>query len=147
MNRKIDRKKERKLARRVVPNKDDEPRWDYALPRTTEGIEVAMLEVSKQLLNVPPLEQKAQDEARKGKGRKGRLELSPLAGKLLKLQLFRCVFGREPNPGDPVFWDRSRESEGIFRMDRVDMIEAEAKVKVDPVKAQIAQLLHDLDKD
>jgi hypothetical protein len=34
----------------------------------------------------------------------------------LQLQLFRAVVGREPGQKDPVFGDRSREKEGIFRV-------------------------------
>ncbi len=66
------------------------------------------------------------------------ITLSPTMRRLTRLQkqLFRVVFGREPGPSDPLFWDREREAEGAFPIDvrhgRQDILQALDRIDVAP---------------
>jgi hypothetical protein len=86
---------------------------DPALPSTPAEIEAAQDAALRRLADEPPGE--VVDDADGTRT----LQMSEGQGLFMKLQLqlFRVVFGREPGPGDPVFWDRAREREGVFRME------------------------------
>lgn len=109
------RKAEKAAAARrraARPKQDLPPVWDGDLPRTKEEIETELDAVAHEMLSDPPSRVEHGDDYKK-------VFLSPSQQKFMRLQcqLFRAVFGREPNKSDPIFWDRARESEGVFRVD------------------------------
>lgn len=110
-------KKAAKTAKRraKAAKKVRAPEFDPTLPKTRAEIEAEM----QTLLAKLPADIPARvDHHERGKT----IHLSPTGAQLMRLrkQLFRVVFGREPGPGDPVFWDPAREHEGAFPLDDED---------------------------
>ncbi len=75
-----------------------------------------------------------------GERKKGKVTrpLSPQMVKMLEKQkeAFRQKFGRDPGPGDPVFFDPNADTPQPFDMDEMTalIVEAMAKVGVDPAR-------------
>ncbi len=88
------------------------PKFDPSLPTTVAEIEAAMEALTDAVATEPG---GRVEHSESGK----RIFLTPSQAKLMKLQLqlFRVVFGREPSQKDPLFWDRAREREGVFKID------------------------------
>jgi hypothetical protein len=88
------------------------PQFDPSLPTTRAEIEAAQEAVLQEMAAEDPARVEHHEQGRK-------ILMTSSQTKLMKLQLqlFRVVFGREPGPHDPVFWDRAREHEGVFRID------------------------------
>jgi hypothetical protein len=105
------------------------------LPTTIEGVEAAMKEVMQKAAYEPPGEilERCPDGSRK-------VSIPPLMAQLMKLQkqLFTLVFGRPPGPEDPVFWDRDREGEGVFRMPEPDPQETQQDMLRAGVRPEVA---------
>lgn len=100
------RRKEKAAAKAQVP------KFDPSLPVTAAEIEAAMEATMQEMIAEGP------GRIERDAGRKT-IHMTPSQAKFmqLKVQLFRVVFGREPGHKDPIFWDRSREHEGIFPID------------------------------
>jgi len=119
MNKELRRKqKKAKKASRLAQRRSKaanraRPPWlDPELPMTKVEIEAEMNALLAEAISEP--------KSSVNFHRQGRfLLLSPAQDRLLRLQrqLFCVVFGREPRGVDPVFWDRDRESEGVFPID------------------------------
>lgn len=101
------------MKRRKKQTKREKHQQEQALPTTIAEVEAAMEAATQQLAHEPPAQIL---EGQPGEPRK--VSMSPSMVRLMKLQkqLFKLVFGREAGPHDPVFWDRSREHEGVFPM-------------------------------
>jgi hypothetical protein len=111
-------RKQRRRRRGAAGTKaaDCEPAWDQDLPREVAQIEQAQLELIRALMSGGG--SMATGAERLPDGTK-RISLSREGVLFMRLQrqLFRAVFEREPAARDPIFWDRSRESEGAVPMD------------------------------
>jgi hypothetical protein len=86
---------------------------DPALPTTIAEIEAAQEAALLELAHDPSSSRIEHEDG------SATVHMGPAAAKAMKLQLqlFRVVFGREPGKKDPLFWDRSREHEGVFPID------------------------------
>ncbi len=99
-------------------------------PRTRAVVEAAIEKLLPKLLDDPPAQILEENEI----GRT--VTIGPNMVKLMKLQkeLFTIVFGREPGPEDPIFWDTSREAEGPMPL---DVEKGQAQMRKDALTAGI----------
>lgn len=93
-----------------VTTKTVTPKFDTSLPTTRAEIEAAMEVLLQRMSGEGPGQVVERNEDTET------LLMTSTQTELMKLQqqLFRVVFGREPSPMDPVFWDPDREHEGPF---------------------------------
>ena len=91
--------------------------WEPGLPRTASEIEAMLEALLPSLTASTPADIEARTEHLPDGSRRIKLTPEAMQAFRLQLQLFRCVFDRDPRPHDPVFWDRSREREGVFPLD------------------------------
>jgi hypothetical protein len=120
MGKKDERRKKKKVKKAAVvarrrakaATNSLAPKFDQSLPTTRDEIEAAMEALMEQMHAEGP----ARVEHTEG-GKNILLNSSQVTFMKLQMQLFRVVFGREPSPKDPIFWDREREHEGVFAID------------------------------